>query len=96
MHVQETNPKGKLCMYKGPILWGHNACTKVCTEGCTQVDHFYGEKMHAHWTIPKGKQCTYKGMYKVDQSYEDMTMHVQYKGMYKGPILWGQEACTKV
>ena len=25
-HVQKTNPMGTQCMYKGPILWVHDAC----------------------------------------------------------------------
>ena len=84
MHVQRTNPMGTQCMYKG-MYRGMYKGKPIMGKRCMYMGPFL-----------RGKQCTYKGMYKVDQSYEDMTMHVQYKGMYKGPILWGQEACTKV
>ena len=39
-HVQRTNPMGICCMYKGPILWGHDACYKE-PDACTE-DQSYG------------------------------------------------------
>ena len=39
MHVQWTNP-GICCMYKGPILWGHDACYKE-PDACKE-DQSYG------------------------------------------------------
>ena len=36
-HVQRTNPMGICYMYKGSILWGHDAEPDACTE-----DQSYG------------------------------------------------------
>ena len=66
MYAQKTNTMGAQVMNRGPIIWGHNACTEdqsygdtnVCTEDQTYSvyaeDQSYGDTMYAQWTNPIG------------------------------------------
>ena len=63
-HVQRTNPMGICCMYKGPILWGHDACYKepdACTEdqsyGSCAKDQSNGNMLYVQRTNPMGTRC---------------------------------------